>query len=73
MQLAHAGPGYPVTPNTTPDGVNWLQLDLNRDDPTGHYMSLPGVLTFEGRSYAKVSYNTDSWHVTYRDNWPIAR
>lgn len=51
---------------TTPDGIKWLQVvaDSNIYE---HYKSLPNVVKYNGCYYQKMSFNSDSFLIHYKE------
>ena len=53
--------------STTPDGVKWLQFVADPHQPIyNQFKSLPNALKSDGILYMKVSHNSDSFLITYR-------
>jgi hypothetical protein len=53
-------------PVTTPDGVRWLEVAAC-SDIYSHYKRMADVVKFGDRFYRKVSYNSDSFLIHYRE------
>lgn len=52
---------------TTPDGVHWLEFVAEPGISIyKQYKSMPNALKSDGRLYMKVSHNSDSFKIVYR-------
>jgi hypothetical protein len=66
MSNATATNAVPVHHADTVDGVRWFMTevaDLNYDA----YKKLPNIVKYEGHTYMKMGWNTDTGTVSYRE------
>jgi hypothetical protein len=47
------------------DGVDWFRTDVH-DLSFDTYKALPKVVTYNGKTFVKMSYNTDNGTVSYK-------
>lgn len=55
------------------DGVDWLQVDIDPDDPYGSFKKLPAAVEFQGRIYGKTAFDSDRNIASYKTDAHIAR
>jgi hypothetical protein len=61
----------PVTKFGTYDGVVWLQTEV-ADLDFAKYKALPSVVSCNGMTFRKMSFNTDNGTVSYRESQAFA-
>jgi len=57
----------PVTKTGTYDGVHWIQTEV-WDLDFQKYKEMPSVVSYMGKSYRKMSFNTDNNTVSYKES-----
>lgn len=54
------------------DGVHFLYVDIDREDPYQSFRRLPDAVTYAGRTYGKSAYDSDLGLAIYRTDRPVA-
>lgn len=62
---------YPVSKYGTYDGAVWLQIEVHELD-FAKYKALPSVLSCNGMTFRKMSFNTDNGTVSYKESKAFA-
>jgi len=71
MSHATAIDALPITKTGTYDGVLWIQTEVWDLDFT-KYKALPSVISYMGKSFRKMSFNTDNNTVSYKESLAYA-
>jgi len=61
----------PVTDHQVFDGVGWFLTPVHNLSYDS-YCALPRVVAFNGKSYTKMSFNTDTGTVAYKESRDVA-
>ena len=71
MNTATALPAFVPTAYGTYDGVKWMQFSMDTETHD-EFKAWPRVMAYDGKTFQKMSWNSDRHTITYKEVGKIA-